>query len=95
MLLVQHGPCYFEDVTILAFDYVLLRCLSVSEFSPNFFLEKVCRECVGEVFLYSVSPKIPYMEASFLFDFAFDNTSLFCLMGRIHVCLEKSSMKVT
>ena len=55
MLLIQHGPCYFEDVSILAFGYtILLRCVLASEFSPNSFLVKVSCECIREVFLSSV-----------------------------------------
>ena len=59
--MVQHDPWYFEDVPILAFGYtILLRCVSAHEFSPNSFLEKVCRECTGDVFdasLFAFFPK--------------------------------------
>ena len=47
MLLVHHGPCYFEDVSILVFGYtILLRCVSASEFSLNSFLLEVCSKVV-------------------------------------------------
>ena len=49
------GPCYFEDVPIFAFGHsVLLRCMSTWKFLLNALLSKVCRECIGEVFLTSI-----------------------------------------
>ena len=50
MLLVHHGPRYFEDVPIFALGYsVLLRSVWASEFSPNSFLSEIRRKIIREV----------------------------------------------
>ena len=70
MLLVHHGPRYFEDVPIFALGYtVLLRGVSSSEFSPNSFLSEIRREIVREVLLASIRSKTAYMSTGSFFDF--------------------------
>ena len=72
MILVYHGPRYFEDVLIFALGYfVLLRSVSASEFSPNSFLSEIHCEIVREVLLASIRPKASNMSTGGLFDFAF------------------------
>ena len=70
MLLVHHGPRYFEDVPIFALGYsVLLRSVSASEFSPNSFLSEIRREIVREVLLAAIRSKTSYMSARGFLDF--------------------------
>ena len=70
VLLVHHGPCYFEDVPIFALDYtVLLRSVSASEFSLNSFLSEIRREIVREVLLATIRSQASYMSTSGFFDF--------------------------
>ena len=55
MLLVHHGPHYFEDVLIRALYYiVLLRRVSASEDSLNSFLPEIRCEIVREILLASI-----------------------------------------
>ena len=55
VLLVHHGPRYFEDVPIFALGYtVLLWSVLASEFSPNSFLSEIRREVVREVLLAAI-----------------------------------------
>ena len=73
MLLVHHGPRYFEDVPILALSYtVLLGSVSASEFSPNSFLSEIRRKIIREILLASIRSKAGYMSTNRLFDFAFE-----------------------
>ena len=73
MLLVHHGPRYFEDVPIFALGYsVLLRSVSRSEFSSNSFLSEIRRKVVREIILASIRLKASYMSTSHLFDFSLE-----------------------
>ena len=73
MLLVQHGPCYFEDVPILAFGLsILLGCVSTSKLLLDSFLSKVCYEGIREVLFIFVWPKTSYMPAGCIFDVTFE-----------------------
>ena len=73
VLLVHHGPRYFEDVPIFALGYtVLLRSVSASEFSPNSFLSEIRREVVREVLLAAIRSQASYMSTSGFFDFVLE-----------------------
>ena len=72
MLLVHHGPHYFEDMPIFALVYTaLLRSVSASEFSPNSFLSEIRSESIQEVLIAVIRSKALYMSTSVFFDFAF------------------------
>ena len=72
VLLVHHGPCYFEDVPIFALGYtVLLRSMSASEFSPNSFPSEIRREIVREVLLAAIRSQASYVSTCGFFDFVF------------------------
>ena len=65
VLLVHHGPRYFEDVSIFALGYtVLLWSVLGSEFSPNPFLSEIRREVVREVLLAVIRSQASYMSTS-------------------------------
>ena len=78
VLLVHHGPRYFEDVPIFTLGYtVLLRSVSACEFSPNSFPSEICREVVREVLLAAIRSKASNMSTGGLFDFVLECLEVF------------------
>ena len=73
VLLVHHGPHYFEDLPIFALGYtVLLWSVSASEFSPNSFFPEIHREVIREVLLAAIRSQASYMSTNGFFDFVLE-----------------------